>query len=47
MNESSPRAVLNTLIETCKDAERGLLHAAELVTDPAARSAHHPPVSDE
>jgi uncharacterized protein (TIGR02284 family) len=37
MNESSPRAVLNTLIETCKDAERGLLHAAELVTDPALK----------
>jgi len=37
MSESSPRAVLNTLIETCKDAERGLLHAAELVTDPALK----------
>lgn len=37
MNESSPRAVLNTLIETCKDAERGLLHAAELVTDPVLK----------
>ena len=37
MNEASPRTVLNTLIETCKDAERGLLHAAELVTDPALK----------
>ena len=37
MSESSPRAVLNSLIETCKDAERGLLHAAELVTDPALK----------
>ena len=37
MNESSPRAVLNTLIESCKDAERGLLRAAELVTDPALK----------
>lgn len=38
MSESSPRAVLNSLIETCKDAERGLLHAAQLVTDPALRT---------
>ena len=37
MSETSPRAVLNTLIETCKDAERGLLHAAELVKDPALK----------
>jgi uncharacterized protein (TIGR02284 family) len=37
MTELSPRAVLNTLIETCKDAERGLLHAAELVADPALK----------
>ena len=37
MSDASPRAVLNTLIETCKDAERGLLHAAELVTDPAIK----------
>ena len=34
MTELSPRAVLNTLIETCKDGERGLLRAAELVADP-------------
>ena len=38
MTELSPRAVLNTLIETCKDGERGLLHAAELVADPALKS---------
>ena len=38
MTESSPRAILNSLIETCKDAERGLLHAAELVKDPALRT---------
>ena len=38
MTESSPRAVLNSLIETCKDAERGLLHAAELVRDPALKT---------
>ena len=38
MSESSPRAVLNSLIETCKDAERGLLHAATLVADPALRA---------
>lgn len=38
MTESSPRAKLNSLIETCKDAERGLLHAAELVRDPALRT---------
>lgn len=34
MTASDPRAVLNSLIETCKDAERGLLHAAELVKNP-------------
>ena len=38
MSELSPRAVLNTLIETCKDGERGLLHAAELVADPELKS---------
>jgi uncharacterized protein (TIGR02284 family) len=37
---------LNTLIETCKDGERGLLHAAELVKDPGWKTffietAHH------
>jgi uncharacterized protein (TIGR02284 family) len=35
---ASPREVLNSLIETCKDGERGLLHAAELVTDPALKT---------
>ena len=38
MTESSPRAVLNSLIESCKDGERGLLHAAELVKDPALKT---------
>lgn len=38
MTELNPRAVLNTLIETCKDGERGLLHAAELVSDPTLKS---------
>ena len=38
MTQSDPRAVLNSLIETCKDAERGLLHAAELVTSPALKT---------
>ncbi len=38
MTEASPRAVLNSLIETCKDGERGLLHAAELVKDPALKT---------
>lgn len=39
MAESNPRAVLNNLIETCKDAERGYRHAADLVTDPALKSS--------
>jgi uncharacterized protein (TIGR02284 family) len=38
MTETSPRAVLNSLIETCKDGERGLLHAAQLVKDPALKT---------
>jgi uncharacterized protein (TIGR02284 family) len=38
MTESSPRAILNSLIETCKDGERGLLHAAELVKSPALKT---------
>ena len=33
MGVSSPHAVLNQLIETCKDGEQGFRHAAELVTD--------------
>jgi len=38
MSEPSPRAVLNHLIETCKDAERGFRHAESLVHDPAMKS---------
>ena len=38
MTESDPRTVLNSLIETCQDGERGLLHAAELVTSPALKT---------
>jgi len=38
MTDFSPRAVINSLIETCKDGERGLLHAAELVKDPALKT---------
>jgi uncharacterized protein (TIGR02284 family) len=38
MTESDPRTVLNSLIETCKDGERGLLHAAELVKSPALKT---------
>lgn len=38
MTESNPRTVLNSLIETCKDGERGLLHAAELVKSPALKT---------
>jgi uncharacterized protein (TIGR02284 family) len=38
MTESDPRKILNTLIETCKDGERGLRHAAELVKSPALKA---------
>lgn len=38
MTDRSERAVLNHLIETCKDAERGFRHVAEHVTDPAMKS---------
>ena len=38
MTDRSERAVLNHLIETCKDAERGFRHVAEHVTDPAVKS---------
>lgn len=38
MTDRSERAVLNHLIETCKDAERGFRHVAEHVTDPATKS---------
>lgn len=33
MSDLSSRAVLNSLIETCKDGESGFRHAAELVSD--------------
>lgn len=38
MTDRSERAVLNHLIETCKDAERGFRHVAGHVTDPAVKS---------
>ena len=38
MTDQSERAVLNHLIETCKDAERGFRHIAEHTTDPALKS---------
>src|SRR5215212_298989 len=38
MTDRSERAVLNHLIETCKDAERGFRHVAEHVVDPAVKT---------
>ena len=38
MTDRSERAVLNHLIETCKDAERGFRHVAGHATDPALKS---------
>ena len=38
MTDRSERAVLNHLIETCKDAERGFRHVAGHVTDPAVKT---------
>ena len=38
MTDRSERAVLNHLIETCKDAERGFRHVAEHATDPALKA---------
>jgi len=38
MTDRSERAVLNHLIETCKDAERGFRHVAEYASDPAVRT---------
>jgi uncharacterized protein (TIGR02284 family) len=38
MSDHGPRAVLNHLIETCKDGEHGFRHAADLVTDQALKS---------
>lgn len=37
MTDQSERAVLNHLIETCKDAERGFRHVAEYATDPVLK----------
>ena len=38
MTDRSERAVLNHLIETCKDAERGFRHVAAHASDPAVKS---------
>ena len=38
MLDPSPRAVMNHLIESCRDAERGFRHAATLVTHWTMRS---------
>lgn len=38
MADRSPRAVLNHLIETCRDAERGFRQAADLVSDPSLKA---------
>jgi uncharacterized protein (TIGR02284 family) len=38
MTDRSERAVLNHLIETCKDAERGFRHVAEHASDPALKT---------
>jgi uncharacterized protein (TIGR02284 family) len=38
MADRTERAVLNHLIETCKDAERGFRHVADYATDPAVKS---------
>lgn len=38
MSDPNARAVLNHLIETCKDGERGFRHAAELVSDPGLKA---------
>ena len=38
MTDRSERAVLNHLIETCKDAERGFRHVAGQATDPVLKS---------
>lgn len=37
MSEPNARAVLNHLIESCKDGAHGFDHAAELVTDPSLK----------
>jgi len=38
MSDRNERAVMNYLIETCKDAERGFRHVAEHATNPAVKS---------
>jgi len=38
MTDRSERAVLNHLIETCKDAERGFRHVAGHATNPTVKS---------
>ena len=38
MSERNERTVLNHLIETCKDAERGFRHLAQHATNPALKS---------
>ena len=38
MTDRSERAVLNHLIETCKDAERGFRHVADYATKPDVKS---------
>ena len=38
MPDLNPRAILNHLVETCKDGERGFRHAAGLVTHWAMQS---------
>jgi uncharacterized protein (TIGR02284 family) len=38
MAEQTRRAVLNQLIETCRDGERGFLYATNLVKDPLVRA---------
>ena len=38
MTDRSERAVLNHLIETCKDAERGFRHVAAHATNPTVKS---------
>jgi uncharacterized protein (TIGR02284 family) len=41
MPDRTERAVLNHLIETCRDAERGFLAAAEEVTSPELKRLFH------
>lgn len=38
MTDRSERAVLNHLIETCKDAERGFRHVAEHAKNPTLKT---------